>query len=103
MLVGAKESEPEVQLQALLKDAEAPGIETEGMGEVKKESNVEKPMPRITEADRAGDLKSLNRLLQRTVYLLVRGEAGKWVFPTSGLAGKENLHQVRPGQKQKHH
>ena len=93
LLVGAKESEPEEQLQALLSDAEVHGTEGDMMGEAKKE-NIEKPMPRVTEADRVGDEKSLNRLLQRTLYLLVKGGDGRWGFPTSGLVGRENLHQV---------
>lgn len=94
VLVGAKESEPEEQVQALLNDAEVHGTDTDEMGEAKRES-VERPMPRVTEADRIGDLKSLNRLLQRTLYLLMRGKDGRWGFPTSGLIGKENLHLVR--------
>ena len=97
LLVGAKESDPEEQVQALLSDVETHGTETDGMGEAGKES-VERPMPRVTEADHSGDVKSLNRLLQRTLYLLVRGKDGKWGFPTSGLIGKENLHQVRHHQ-----
>ena len=94
LLVGAKESDPEEQVQALLADAEVHGTETDEMGEAKRE-NVERPMPRVTEADHTGDVKSLNRALQRTLYLLVRGKDGRWGFPTSGLIGKENLHQVR--------
>ncbi len=94
LLAGARESEPEEQVQALLRDAEVHGVGSDEMGEARKES-VERPMPRITDADNASDVKSLNRLLQRTLYLLVRVEAGKWGFPTAGLVGKENLHQVR--------
>lgn len=96
VLVGAKESEPEVQVQALLDDAEVHGTETDQLGEAKREP-VERPMPRVTEADRTGDVKSLDRSLQRTLYLLVRGKDGRWVFPTSQLVGRENLHQVRHG------
>lgn len=94
VLVGAKESDPDEQVEALLRDAELQGVGSDEIGEAKKES-MERPMPRITEADIAGDVKSLNRLLQRTLYLLVRGGTGKWGFPTAGLVGKENLHQVR--------
>lgn len=97
VLVGAKESEPEEQVEALLNDAEIHGTETDEIGEARRES-VERPMPRVTEADRTGDVQSLNRSLQRTLYLLVRGKDGKWMFPTSRLIGRENLHQVRHHQ-----
>ncbi|KAI9872402.1 MAG: 54S ribosomal protein L17 mitochondrial [Pleopsidium flavum] len=93
LLVGAGESEPEKQVQALLRDAEFSGVGSDETGEATKES-VERPMPRITEADTAGDVKSLNRLLQRTLYLLVKVGEGTWGFPTAGLVGKENLHQA---------
>jgi large subunit ribosomal protein L46 len=84
LLIGAKESELETQLESLLKDAEVPGVESDGMG----------PMPRVTKADREGDEKSLDRKLNRTLYLLVRGSEGRWSFPVSALLGKENLHEV---------
>ncbi|KAL8684254.1 MAG: hypothetical protein Q9224_006486 [Gallowayella concinna] len=92
VLVGAQESEPEVQVEALLRDAELEGLKGEEGEEVKKQE-VEKPMPRVTEADRVGDTKSLDRLLQRTLYLVVReGEEGRWWFPNDLLVGKESLH-----------
>ncbi|KAL8882808.1 MAG: hypothetical protein Q9198_000254 [Flavoplaca austrocitrina] len=92
VLVGANESEPDVQVDALLKDAEVEGLTGEEGQEVKKHE-VEKPMPRITEADRIGDTKSLDRNLQRTLYLVVReGKEGKWWFPNDVLVGKESLH-----------
>ena len=90
LLVGAKESEPEVQVEALLKDAE---VEAEDEGPVKK-AKVEKPMPRVTEADTNGDLRSLNRLMTRTLYLVVKGSEGGWGFPAGLLTGKESLQRV---------
>ena len=95
LLVGAKESEPQEQIEALLKDAEQPTTEDEEGQTVKKEK-VEKPMPRVTEADRMADLKSLNRALTRTLYLLVKsGDSDTWRFPSSNLIGGEDLHRVR--------
>ncbi|KAL9005387.1 MAG: hypothetical protein Q9188_001829 [Gyalolechia gomerana] len=93
VLMGARESEPEEQVEALLRDAEVevPRGEGEEGAEVKKEV-VAKPMPRVTEADRVGDTKSLDRLLQRTLYLVVRKGDGRWWFPSDGLVGKESLH-----------
>ena len=95
LLVGAKESEPEAQVEALLKDAE---VEAEDEGPVKK-AKVEKPMPRVTEADTSGDTRSLNRLMARTLYLVVKGSEGGWGFPSGVLMGKESLQRVWPTPK----
>lgn len=98
LLVGARESEPEEQVEALLRDAEVEvkkEVDEEGQElEVKRELAV-KPMPRVTEADRAGDTRSLDRLLQRTLYLVVKRGDGRWWFPSDGLVGKESLHTVK--------
>ena len=96
MLVGAKESEPEHQVEALLLDMEDVDEEEDedAAADTKKEP-IEKPMPRVTEADKMGDVKSLDRALQRTLYLLVKGGKGGWKFPTAGLVPKEDLHTVR--------
>lgn len=107
VLVGAKESEPEHQIEALVQDAESEiklkeelgdGREEEeaqgaGIGNKKRIQKIQRPLPRATEADKARDLKSLDRALTRTLYLLVKG-GGKWGFPTSGLEGRESLHTV---------
>lgn len=102
LLVGAPESEPQHQVDALLKDAEAPAVGggPEAGKEVGAEQaastrvEVEKPMPRVTEADKRGDQKSLDRMLQRALYLLVQGADGSWVFPTARLEGSESLVEV---------
>jgi large subunit ribosomal protein L46 len=117
VLVGAREREVEWQVERLLEDAEQTGKEgatesskEEGKkeGEHKEEKTVakvdpgkkviehttfERPMPRITEADEKGDVKSLNRQLQRTLYLVVRNKEGRWMFPQDRMA-KESLHTV---------
>ncbi|KAL9028926.1 MAG: hypothetical protein Q9196_002772 [Gyalolechia fulgens] len=92
VLMGARESEPEEQVEALLRDAEVELPKGEGEEEAEVKEVVAKPMPRVTEADRVGDTKSLNRLLQRTLYLVVRKGNGRWWFPSDGLVGKESLH-----------
>ncbi|MCJ1411808.1 54S ribosomal protein L17 mitochondrial [Ptychographa xylographoides] len=89
LLVGAKESEPSEQVEALLKDAQ---VETDEDSGSAKKDKVEKPMPRTTEADRDGDTRSLNRALSRTLYLVVQGANGGWGFPCGELAKKETLH-----------
>lgn len=101
LLLGAKESEPEDQIEALVRDAQIEAeLGEEGEGMVKKEEVVEKPMPRVTEADKVGDMKSLNRALTRTLYLVVKSgkegkDGGRWGFPSSVLVGRESLHTVR--------
>ena len=100
LLLGAKESEPEEQIEALVRDAQLEAKEAE-QHEVggKKGTIVEKPMPRVTDADKAGDMKSLNRALTRTLYLVVKSRkegknGGRWGFPSSVLVGRESLHTV---------
>ncbi|KAH7374357.1 50S ribosomal subunit L30 [Pyrenochaeta sp. MPI-SDFR-AT-0127] len=95
VLVGAKESEFEHQVGKLLEDAENSGAEpgaaeAPGAKKVVREV-VDWPMPRITEADEKGDFKSLNRALQRTLYLLVKNKEGRWEFPQDRLR-EEHLH-----------
>lgn len=107
VLVGAKESEPEHLIEALVQDAESEIKSKEelagrreeeeakgaGTGNKKHIQKIQRPLPRVTEADKAGDLKSLDRALTRTLYLLVKG-GGKWGFPTSSLERRESLHTV---------
>lgn len=107
VLVGAKESEPEQQVAALIEDAEGFLRKEEGDGEVgaeeglgglqvKKEEEIQRPLPRVGEADRVGNERSLSRKMERTLYLLVKQEGEKegWGFPTGWLGGKESLHTV---------
>lgn len=96
LLVGDQVSEPEEQVERLLRDAEVEVQERGIQGEVKvvKKEEVERPMPRITEADKAGDMKNLNRALQKTLYLVVNRGKGQWGFPSAELARQESLHTV---------
>ena len=117
VLVGAPESEVHWQVERLLEDAERTAKEERHKDEDESESKesekqedkpvallpvggkmiehepVERPMPRVTEADLRADVKSLNRMLQRTLYLLVKDRNGQWVFPQDRIA-KESLHTV---------
>ncbi|KAI4144746.1 MAG: hypothetical protein LQ340_006541, partial [Diploschistes diacapsis] len=99
LLVGAKESETQEQVEALLRDAvvevEEEVEDQEGGRETRKRVvQVERPQARETEADRAADVGSLNRALERTLYLVVRGREGGWEFPAGRLEGRESLHRV---------
>lgn len=40
------------------------------------------PNTRVTEADKQGDVTSLERQLARTLYLVVKNPAGSWCFPS---------------------
>lgn len=105
VLVGAQESDFNWQVERLLEDAETTGAEDQPAQEAvdvttslptqkKVEHEVmERPMSRITEADKANDVKSLNRALQRTLYLLVKNKEGQWIFPQDTLQ-KETLKEV---------
>ncbi|KAF1847489.1 uncharacterized protein K460DRAFT_402841 [Cucurbitaria berberidis CBS 394.84] len=95
VLVGANESKFEWQVEKLLEDAEQSGAEpgaadAPGMKKVEREL-FDRPKPRVTEADETNDTKSLNRALQRTLYLLVKNKEGRWEFPQDKLR-EENLH-----------
>jgi large subunit ribosomal protein L46 len=94
--VGAAESEPEHQMEALLKDAQTSTASKSDAARADSEEarSIEMPPSRITEADEKNDQKSLNRALQRTLYLLVQNKEGGWVFPNDGLVRRENLHLV---------
>jgi large subunit ribosomal protein L46 len=91
LLVGAKESDPEYQVEMLVQDAETASKSGQDSD---KTVEFQRPYPRVTEADKIGDQKSLNRSLQRTLYLVVQSQHGDWVFPSSPLAQNENLRTV---------
>lgn len=93
LLVGAVESEPDHQVEMLIGDAETTTTSSQEGGIVKKEE-MPRPPPRITEADEKNDQQSLNRLLQRTLYLLVQSKEGYWKFPSSPVGNDENLRTV---------
>jgi large subunit ribosomal protein L46 len=95
LLVGAVESEPEHQIEALVKDAESGASEAEMVDSLSKKEEIPRPMPRVTEADIKGDQKSLDRLLQRTLYLLVQAKEGYWKFPSTAIEEKESVRLVR--------
>lgn len=95
VLVGDKVSEPRAIVETLVRDAVMRVEGEEELSPETMEANVERPMERWTEADKARDVRRLDRKLARTLYLLVKGETGKWGLPSGPLVGRENLHQVR--------
>ena len=69
--------------------------EGEGQRRELQKIEVEKPMPRLSEADRSEDTRSLSRKMDRSLYLVLKNKQGRWRFPEDRIYGKENLHQVR--------
>jgi large subunit ribosomal protein L46 len=84
LLVGAVESEPEHQINALIHDAEG-YLSSESLDGVAKKEELPRPLPRVTKADLEADYKSLDRLLHRTLYLLVQVKEGYWKFPSANI------------------
>ncbi|EAW19269.1 mitochondrial 54S ribosomal protein mL46 [Aspergillus fischeri NRRL 181] len=89
LLVGAVESEPEHQIEMLVRDAEATVNATSQ--DTSKKEEIPRPFPRVTEADQKNDQRSLNRALQRTLYLLVQTKEGFWKLPSSPVETGESL------------
>ena len=99
VLIGDSVSEPEEQIQALVRDAEDKEGGRSGVRGGKQDEVIEKPVRRLTESDEKNDVRSLNRLLMRTLYLVVKKRdrgitRGSWAFPSCELEGKESLHTV---------
>ncbi|KAG8531591.1 uncharacterized protein KY384_003221 [Bacidia gigantensis] len=97
LLVGDGVSEPQEQVKALIRDAEDKEDGSTAGGR-KRDELIEKPSERVTKADRTSDLKSLNRSLTRTLYLVVKmkqgATRGEWVLPECAIEGKESLHMA---------
>lgn len=102
LLVDAQESERDHQMEMLLSDADTTVEDEEensGRGkqvqkQLRKKNEIERPSPRVTEADEQADLRNLNRLLKRCLYLVVQDKDGQWAFPTSRLDAREYLSKV---------
>lgn len=62
-----------------------PRESNEGSELTQKGSDISRPVvpnARITEADKTGDETSLERKLDRTLYLMVKAQDGSWNFPS---------------------
>lgn len=114
VLVGDQTAETSSIVEALIRDAEGRTItdaktvdDEDANGAViggdasigegtrrRLEVNIDRPLPRTTEADEKNDVKSLNRKLDRALYLLVKNADGRWRFPEDRLIGSESLYQV---------
>ncbi|KAG7290812.1 hypothetical protein NEMBOFW57_000816 [Staphylotrichum longicolle] len=97
VLVGSTTSSPSEVVDKLLADAELRVSEDGEPIAAEERVPVERPMPRRTEADEKGDVRRLDRALDRTLYLVVRrgeGEGAVWEFPTGLVPTEETLHET---------
>ena len=92
--VGDELSSQESVLGSLLKDAEARVSDDAEVISPEDVVPVERPAARETDADKKGDARRLDRKLEQTLYLVVKGKDG-WAFPADVVARDENLHEVR--------
>lgn len=90
--VGDSLSSQDHIVKSLLKDAESRVSDDAEVIPSEDVVAIEPPPPRETEADRTRDVRRLDRAMDRTLYLVVKGPDG-WAFPADVLQD-ENLHQV---------
>jgi large subunit ribosomal protein L46 len=93
VLVGDETGRPDQIVEKLIAEEGRQG-EFTGRGDPKYAG-----LRRTTEADEKGDLRSLERRLQRTLYLLVKtkgdgDEKRNWKFPSGPIVGFEGLKEV---------
>ncbi len=94
LLVGSTLSNEERVREILLKDGELRVTEDGEKAPPDEIVPVERPMDRITEADKTNDVRRLDRALDRTLYLIVQRTDGQWQFPTEDVPTDEHLHEV---------
>lgn len=92
--VGDTLSSQESIVQSLLRDAEARVSDDAEVIAKDDVIPIDPPHDRVTEADRKGDVRRLDRQLEQTLYLVVKGKDGSWGFPADLIPEGENLHEV---------
>ncbi|KAK6194311.1 NAD-dependent glutamate dehydrogenase [Pestalotiopsis sp. IQ-011] len=94
LLVGSTLSDESRIREILVKDAESRFTDDGEEAKPDEIVPVEKPMDRITEADKTNDVRRLDRKLDQTLYLAVQSGNGNWSFPSDDVPTDENLHQA---------
>ena len=98
LLAGEAISEPQAQMEALLNDAEDNEEGRSATGR-RRDAAIERPLSRLTQADVAANLRSLNRSLARTLYLVVKRRSKtkqvRWMIPQCDVEDRESLQTVR--------
>ena len=94
VLVGDETANPDKLVEQLVGE-EGRGTEFAGDSGLTNTAGLR----RTTEADRLNDQRSLERSLQRTLYLLVRertkeGKPSNWIFPSGTIAEREGVAEV---------
>jgi large subunit ribosomal protein L46 len=93
VLVGEEVGTPDKVMRSLINEE---GRQEEFVGQSGLRDTA--GLRRRTEADEKNDTRSLERSLDRTLYLVVRNKTpnGKdnWAFPAGELEGREGLHNV---------
>lgn len=95
--IGPKLADPDYVREVLYIEAESRVSEDGEALSFEDRLRIERPLPRETEADRTGDVRRLDRKLDRTLYLVVKeGEAPneRWTFPQDDCRTDEPLHEV---------
>lgn len=92
---GEKLADPAALREALYTDAESRVSEDGERLSFEDRLRVERPFPRRTEADRTGDVRRLDRALDRTLYLVVKKNGDQlFRFPQDDVWPDEGLHEV---------
>ncbi|KAI9903346.1 hypothetical protein N3K66_002698 [Trichothecium roseum] len=94
LLVGDTLSAQESVVDSLLRDA---AVRVSDDAEVIPAEDVRPvvlPGGRESGADAEGDVRRLDRAMDRTLYLVVKGADGAWGFPSGKITRDENLHEA---------
>ncbi|KAK4137131.1 hypothetical protein BT67DRAFT_438390 [Trichocladium antarcticum] len=98
LLVGSTTSDPAYVVDRLLADAEVRVSEDGEPIAPEERVPVEAPLQRRTAADETGDVRRLDRAMDRTLYLVVRREVeggeAVWEFPAGQVPTEETLHKT---------
>lgn len=94
LLVGDPLSRQDSVVGCLLRDAAVRVSEDAEVIPAEDVKPVVLPGGRESPADAAGDVRRLDRAMDRTLYLVVKGADGAWGFPSGKITRDENLHEV---------
>ncbi|KAI1816803.1 39S mitochondrial ribosomal protein L46-domain-containing protein [Poronia punctata] len=94
LLVGSTLSDETRVREILLKDGELRVTEDGEKAPPDEVVPMERPMDRITEADKTNDIRRLDRKLDQSLYLIVQRSDGFWQFPTEDVPTDEHLHET---------
>lgn len=92
---GAAIASPEYVRERLYTEAESRVSEDGEALSFDDRLRIERPLSRLTEADRTANVRRLDRALDRTLYLVVRSSNGRWHFPMDDVRPEdEGLDEV---------